>query len=104
MSIVELQVAVAEMELARGFEADSLLEKTLLLLEEVGELSKTVRAVIGVPMDLEARGVSVEDELADVAIVLCAIANRLQVGLADAIATKLDQDGRRRWSQRPTET
>jgi NTP pyrophosphatase (non-canonical NTP hydrolase) len=69
----------------------------LLLGEEVGELFKAVRKshagiAYSEPHDADAAG-----ELADVLIVMCAVANRLGVDLEDAVRSKEAINASRRW-------
>jgi NTP pyrophosphatase (non-canonical NTP hydrolase) len=96
----ELQAQVAEMETRRGFSDDTLLEKCLLLGEEMGELFKVVRELSGMLTSHDSRASCVESELADVAIVLCTIANRLELDVGEVVMDKLRSDDQRRWSAR----
>jgi NTP pyrophosphatase (non-canonical NTP hydrolase) len=73
-------------------------EKCLLLGEEVGELFKAVRKATGIATDRRARVGSVADELADVFIYLCAIANRFDVDLEAALRAKEEVNRGRSWS------
>lgn len=94
-TLTDLQRYVAGMESERGFTHRTVIEQALQLGEEVGELFKAIRknqhlatAVIG----------SVDEELADILIYLCAIANRLGIDLAHALRSKEALNETRAWS------
>jgi NTP pyrophosphatase (non-canonical NTP hydrolase) len=93
----DFQKYVAKSEKERGFEKDTVLQKCLLLGEEVGELFKSVRKSQGLKLDKHAKLVSVEDELTDVFIYLCAIANRTGIDLEKAFRSKEEKNKRRVW-------
>lgn len=96
--LVDYQRYVAEMEQERGFSDQSALEKCLLLGEEVGELYKAVRKETGLAIDERARIGSIADELADVFIYVCSIANRFDVDLEAAFRTKEEANRGRAWA------
>ncbi len=95
--LADLQAYVRAMEVERGFDGQNVLEKLLLLNEEVGELCKAVRKAQGISMDETAVVGGVAEEMADVLILLCAIANRYDVDLEDAFRAKEEVNKRRRW-------
>ncbi len=96
--LAEYQAYVAELERERGFSGQTTIEKCLLLGEEVGELFKAVRKVEGVAVDETARIGPVSDELADILIYLCAIANRYHLDLEQAFLAKEAINKTRRWT------
>jgi NTP pyrophosphatase (non-canonical NTP hydrolase) len=73
------------------------LEKCLLLGEEVGELFKTIRKATGMSVDTRTAVSPVADELADVLIMLCSIANRAGVDLDAAFRAKEEKNRERTW-------
>ncbi|MBB5154930.1 MazG nucleotide pyrophosphohydrolase domain-containing protein [Saccharopolyspora phatthalungensis] len=87
-TLADLQRYVAEMEEERGFADSTVLEQSLKLGEEVGELFKAVRKRERLPIDHGSITGTVSEELADVLIYLCAIANREGVSLEDALRSK----------------
>ena len=93
-----LQSYVAEMEKERGFDGQSVRDKCLLLGEEVGELFKAVRIHEGLSVDVMSKCGTVSEELADLLIYLCAIANRSGVELEEAVRAKERQNESRRWT------
>src|ERR1700743_2852288 len=96
-TLADYQAYVGAMEVERGFQRETAVEKCLLLGEEVGELFKAVRKAEGIPIETGARTGSVPDELADVLIYLCSIANRYQVDLAEAFVAKEKVNKGRVW-------
>ena len=95
-----LQIYVAELETERGFADQTPVEKCLLLGEEVGELFKAVRRAQGLPVDAATAIGGVADELADILIYLCAIANRYGVDLETAFRDKEAVNKTRSWTKR----
>ncbi|WP_108126573.1 MazG nucleotide pyrophosphohydrolase domain-containing protein [Saccharospirillum mangrovi] len=96
-NLADLQRYVHELESERGFDTQSSRDKCLLLGEEVGELFKAVRQAEGMPMDVNAAAADLADELADVLIYLCSIANRYDLNLEDAFRAKEAKNKQRRW-------
>ncbi len=97
-SLGALQTYVAQLEQERGFADQDAVQKCLLLGEEVGELFKAVRKHEGLPIEQTGVTLTIADELADVLIYLCAIANRYDIDLETAIRTKEAQNETRVWS------
>lgn len=96
-TIKELQAYVAAIEVERSFADQSVVQKCLLLGEEVGELFKAVRTCSGIGVDPRSSRHAVADELADVLIFLIAIANRVDVDLATAFLEKEARNSDRVW-------
>jgi NTP pyrophosphatase (non-canonical NTP hydrolase) len=93
----ELQRYVAQLERDRGFSHQSVTQQCLLLGEEVGELFKAVRKHERLRLDAEARVGSAGEELADILIYVCSIANRLDVDLHGALEAKEEVNRQRVW-------
>jgi NTP pyrophosphatase (non-canonical NTP hydrolase) len=93
-----VQRYVAEMEDERGFSNRDVIQQCLLLGEEVGELFKAVRKQQQMRVDRNSMIGSVEEELADVLIYLCAIANRLDIDLDTALRKKEAVNEQRTWT------
>ena len=94
-TLQDLQVYVAALERERGFIDQSAKDKCILLGEEIGELFKAIRTAEGLKIDVP--GGDVGQELADVLIYLCAIANRFNVDLETAFRSKEEINKRRTW-------
>lgn len=96
-TLADFQVYVAELETERGFDDQSVRDKCLLLGEEIGELFKAVRKVEGLKVDVSSQFGTVSEELADVLIYLCAIANRYDIDLEAAFRDKEAINHQRSW-------
>ena len=98
-TLADIQQYVRDMEEERGFANEGVVEQCLLLVEEVGELCKVIRkhhTTMGTDVnkkyDFDAAG-----EAADVIIMLCAIANRLDVDIETAFRDKEEVNKQRTW-------
>ena len=93
------QKYVAELEEERNFIEQSVIEKCLLLGEEVGELFKSIRKKEGLNIDINSNTSQISYELADIFIFLCAIANRYNIDLEEAFRTKEEINKKRNWTK-----
>ncbi|PRY34330.1 MazG nucleotide pyrophosphohydrolase domain-containing protein [Umezawaea tangerina] len=93
----DVQRYVAEMEVERGFSDSTVLEQGLKLGEEVGELFKAIRKHEQMSIDATAVTGTVDEELADVLIYVCAIANRFGISLDEALRNKEALNETRTW-------
>jgi NTP pyrophosphatase (non-canonical NTP hydrolase) len=98
-TLTDIQKYVAELEQERGFANQDVLKKCLMLGEEVGELFKAVRKHQQMSIDPSSKTSSVADELADLIIMMCSIANRLDVNLETAFRQKEEINKRRQWTR-----
>lgn len=96
-TLQNLQVYVSQLEVERGFDSQTVRDKCLLLGEEVGELFKAIRKAEGLTVDPGSQIGEVADELADILIFLCAIANRCDVDLETAFREKEARNHKRTW-------
>ena len=93
----EFQEYVAQLEIERGFVHQDVIHKCLLLGEEVGELFKAIRKLEKLNIDQKSQVGTVSEELADILIYLCAIANRCNVDLEEAFRAKEQINSARSW-------
>jgi NTP pyrophosphatase (non-canonical NTP hydrolase) len=93
-----VQRYVAQMEEERGFSSRSVIQQCLLLGEEIGELFKAVRKQQNMSVDPRSPIGDIEEELADVLIYLCAIANRMGIDLEEAFRKKEERNEDRIWT------
>ena len=98
-SLADFQHYVAQLEVERGFANQPVLEKCLLLGEETGELFKAVRKAQGIAIDPNSKVGEVGDELADIFIYLCSIANRYEIDLEQAFLAKEEKNKLRCWQK-----
>ena len=96
-TLSNLQIYVNELEHERGFIEQTLLQKCLLMGEEMGELFKAIRKAENISTDKNSDTFHVAEELADILIYLCAIANRCDIDLEDAFRKKEDINKKRVW-------
>ncbi len=86
----------------RGFGQQPVEQELLLLTEEIGELAKAVRKD-KTSMAIDNQKIknydSIENEIADVFIVLTSICNTLNINLYDAIISKEQINIQRTWSK-----
>jgi NTP pyrophosphatase (non-canonical NTP hydrolase) len=97
-ALEDLQRYVADMETERGFSQRSVTQQCLLLGEEIGELFKAVRKHENMRVDSNSVTGTVDEELADVLIYVCAIANRVGVDLEQALRQKEELNETRVWA------
>ena len=96
----EIQNNIKEVIKIRGFSEQKVQDKMLLLLEETGELAKAIRKTIpeaSVDYERIENYTDIEEEVADVFIVLVSICNRLNINLYDAIIKKEEKNIKRQW-------
>lgn len=96
-NLANFQKYVTELEHEHGFINQTTIDKCLLLGEEVGELFKAVRKSEGLSVDANSTFTEIGDELADIFIYLCAIANRKGIDLETAFRTKEEKNKKRTW-------
>ena len=96
-NLADFQSYVKELEVERGFKNENVLQKCLLLGEEVGELFKAIRKSEKIKIDHNSNSTTVSEELADIMIYLCAIANRFDIDLEEAFREKEKINHLRTW-------
>lgn len=97
-TLADIQRYVKELEIERGFTNVTLEQNCLFLGEEIGELFKAVRKAQNMRTDAKSKIGSVDEELADVIIFLCSIANRLDIDLERAFRDKEEVNKTRIWT------
>ena len=100
-TLKDFQTYIWEMEKERGFETQTVLEKCLLLGEEVGELFKSIRSQTNIAIDRSTEVSPVAEELADVLIMLLSVANHSGVDLEAAFRKKEEKNDQRVWASSP---
>jgi len=96
-TLKDFQKYVEELELERGFSDQDILTKCLLLGEEVGELFKAVRKSEKIKLDSNSDKKYIGEELTDIIIYLCAIANRCNINLEEEFRAKEEINKKRIW-------
>ncbi|MDD2807504.1 MAG: MazG nucleotide pyrophosphohydrolase domain-containing protein [Patescibacteria group bacterium] len=95
----DFQQYVRELEEERGFTSQTVLQRCLMLGEEMGELFQAIRKEENIVIDHNSKFGSIEEELADIFIFLCSIANRYNIDLEQAFRTKEEVNKKRVWSK-----
>lgn len=94
----DYQQYVIELEEERGFSDQTVLMKCLMLGEEMGELFKAIRKQQQIKIDHASATVGeIDEELVDLFIFLCSIANRYGIDLEDAFRRKEEVNKKRVW-------
>ena len=96
-TIKDFQEYVKQLEEERGFSDQDVVQKCLLLGEEIGELFKAVRKSENLKIDVNSKFTSVSDELADILIYILSIANRFDLNLEEAFRNKEEKNKNRTW-------
>ena len=96
-TLKDFQEYVKKLEIERGFTGDSVLQKCLMLGEEIGELFKSIRKSEKIKIDRNSSFKEIDEELTDVIIFLCSIANRYDIDLEKAFREKEEKNKKRTW-------
>lgn len=97
-TLKELQDYIWQMNIDRGFNLDDPSKKFVMLTEEVGELAKAIRKTAGLKFTETTKCTNLEEELADVQIVLLGLASMLKVDMTTAVSDKEKQNQARQWN------
>jgi NTP pyrophosphatase (non-canonical NTP hydrolase) len=99
-TLKDFQEYVYKLEAERGFIDQDLLQKCLLLGEEIGELFKAIRKMESISIDKKnSKITNAEEELADILIYICSIANRYNIDLESAFRGKEEVNKNRVWEK-----
>jgi len=96
-TLKDFQKYVADMEEERGFTETTVLQNSLQLGEEIGELFKAIRKTEKMKIDSNSKFTVVDEELADIIMFLCSIANRYNIDLETAFRNKEERNMIREW-------
>lgn len=93
----DLQQYVADMVKERGFDADNIPFRFMLLIEECGEFARAARKRTGGKFAADTQTAEIEDEAADILIILLGLCNMLGVDLEKAVRQKEEKNKQRVW-------
>ncbi|HRX32468.1 MAG: pyrophosphohydrolase [Bacteroidales bacterium] len=96
-TLKDYQEYVHMLEIQRGFIDQNVIIKSLLLGEEMGELFKAIRKAMNIKTDVNANINPVKEEIADILIYLCSIANRFDIDIEEAFREKEEINKKRQW-------
>ena len=96
MTINELQVEVDTWIKTYGVRYFSELTNTVILMEEIGEVSRLISRIYGeqsfkTPLSVEEQKSKLADEMSDVLWVLICLANQTGINLEDAIRKNIEK-------------
>ena len=101
-TLQEVQQYIKEIINIRGFSEQEIEKTMLLLLEEVGELAKSIRKN-ATSMSIDKNKLNhydtIESEVADVFIVLNSVCNKLNIDLYKALKDKEQENIKREWGK-----
>lgn len=95
----ELQKYFHHVHTERGFADESVKDKLVLLIEEIGELARGIRKSEGLAMADDTKRSEISEELADCLIYLTDIANKLDIDLTEALRAKEEKNKHRQWKK-----
>ena len=94
--LADLQKAISVTRAERGFVTDPV-KFQVLLTEEVGEIAAEIKKLWSVNYDDFNRD-RLQEEIADVFVLLAALATRFDIDIEEAVTTKFfGKDGAREW-------
>lgn len=98
ITVRQLQKYIWKMNIDKGFNIKDPSKKLVTLMEEVGELARSVRKVVGIKFTDTTKKTDLEEELADVQIVLLGLASMMGVDMVDAVSRKAAKNQERDWN------
>ena len=98
-TLADIQQYVKNLEIERGFIDQTVTQNCILLVEEIGELCKVIRKFhAGMSTDINKQyEFDAAGEIADIIIMLSAIANRMNVDMEQALRQKEEINKQRTW-------
>ena len=97
-TISDYQAYIRAVLTKRGFISQNIDTRFTLLVEEVGELAKSIRKLNNEKIDVNSRTADVHEELVDVLFVLISIANKLDINLSEAFIRKEEINNLKVWA------
>ena len=98
----EVQDYIKKVIEIRGFSNESIEQTMLLLTEEMGELAKAIRKE-KTSMSIDNNKIknydTIENEVADVFIMLCTVCNKLDIDLFSSLKDKEKENIDRKWKK-----
>ena len=98
-TLKDFQKYVIDLENERGFADKTVLQKCLMLGEEMGELFQAIRKEENIIIDHNSKFGTIEEELADIIIYICSIANSYNINLEEAFRKKEEVNKKRIWKK-----
>lgn len=96
-TLEELQAYVKAITVERGFDTNTVAQRFMMLVEEVGELARAARKSAGITFAADTHRAELEHEAADVFVLLLGLCDMLGISLADAFRIKETLNRKRKW-------
>lgn len=98
-TVPELQEYVAVMVRERGFVNDKehIAQRFMMLLEECGEFARAARKAAGMKFAADTHTAELDEEAADIFIILLGLCNLLEIDLEQAVRAKEEKNKQREW-------
>ena len=98
-TLSDIQAYIAAMVAHRGFQdnIDVLPQRFMLLLEECGEFARAARKTVGLKFAANTHTAELDEEAADILIILTGICNMLHIDLEQALRAKEEKNKQRTW-------
>lgn len=93
----DLQRYIAKKAIERGFADETVPQKFMLLIEEIGEFAKAARKSVGIKTGKHSADYNPEHEVADVLIHILGICNGMGIDLEKAFWDKEAINNKRVW-------
>lgn len=98
-SLKDYHELIKQLAKDRGFDSETIPEKFMLLIEEVGEFAKAHRKLSGIKVDKNSKVHDLEEEAADCFWVLVDLCNNLGISLDKAFLAKENKNVNRTWTE-----
>lgn len=98
-TLADLQTYIKEVCRERDWDKRPVLEKMLLLTEEVGEVARALRQELGIAMEPREQREHLAHELVDVFNYVLDIANEYDIDMEAAFRSKWDKNATRTWTE-----
>ncbi len=96
-TLQDYQKYVAESVRERGFKDDTIQQRFMLLIEECGEFARAARKHAGLGFAADTHTAELDQEAADVFIILLGMCNMMGIDLEQAFRDKEEKNKQRVW-------
>lgn len=91
MLLRKLQNEVANITKKGGYDSESIPQKFMLLIEEVGEFAKSIRKSVGTKVNTHSKQHNPNEEASDVLFLLLDICNKIGIDLEKEFPKKINK-------------
>lgn len=97
-SLNSFQAYIRQELFERGFDDETVAQKFMLFIEEVGELAKAARKYADIKVSKETTQVNLVEEFGDVLILYLDLCNKLGISAEEALIDKETKNKKRSWT------